>query len=57
MPSTFIINNVNCGGSESALLGCKYSGVNYYYCGVKKGAGVVCPDTISKYLLWTIATA
>ena len=52
--NNFIINNVNCGGSENALLGCKYS--NYHNCGVKEGAGVVCPDTISKYLFKSIAT-
>ena len=46
VPNNFIINNVYCGGSENALLGCKYS--KYPNCGVKQGAGVVCPDTISK---------
>ena len=55
MPNNFIINNVNCGRSENALLGCKYSKDNN--CGVKEGAGVVCPDTISKYLFRSIATA
>ena len=54
MPNNFIINNVNCGGSENALLGCKYS--KSQNCGVKEGAGVVCPDTICKYLFSPIIT-
>ena len=54
MPNNFIINNVICGGSENALLGCKYS--KYHNCGVKEGAGVVCPDTICKYLLRPVVT-
>ena len=53
MPYNFIINSVNCGGSENALMACKYS--KYHDCGVKEGAGVVCPDTISKYLFKSIA--
>ena len=54
VPNNFIIDNVQCGGSENALLGCKYS--KYHNCGVKEGAGVVCSDTISKYLFRSIAT-
>ena len=54
MPNNFIINSVNCGGNENALLGCKY--FKYRNCGVKEGAGVVCPDTISKYLFRSNAT-
>ena len=53
--NNFIINNVNCGGGENALLGCKYS--RYHNCGVKKGAGVICSDTISKYLFRSVANA
>ena len=52
--NNFIITNVNCDGSENALLGCKYS--KYHNCGVKEGAGAVCPDTISKYLFKSIPT-
>ena len=52
--NNFIINNVNCRGSENALLSCQYS--KYHNCGVKEGAGVVCSDTISKYLFRSIAT-
>ena len=54
VPNSFITNNVYCGGGENALLGCKYS--KYHNCGVKEGAGVVCPDTISKYLFKSMAT-
>ena len=54
VPNNFIIDNVQCGGSENALLSCKYS--KYHNCGVKEGAGVVCSDTISKYLFRSIAT-
>ena len=54
VPNNFIIDNVQCGGSENALVGCKYS--KYHNCGVKEGAGVVCSDTISKYLFRSIAT-
>ena len=54
VPNNFIIDNVQCGGSENALLGCKYS--KYHNCGVKEGAGVVSSDTISKYLFRSIAT-
>ena len=54
VPNNFIIDNVQCGGSENALLDCKYS--KYHNCGVKEGAGVVCSDTISKYLFRSIAT-
>ena len=54
VPNNFIISNVNCGGSENALLGCKYS--KSHNCGVREGAGVVCPDTISKYLFKSFAT-
>ena len=53
VPNNFIINNVNCGGSEDALLGCKYS--KYHNCGVKEGSGVMCSDTISKYLFRSVA--
>ena len=54
VPNNFIITNVNCRGSENALLGCQYS---KYNCGVKEGAGVVCSDAISKYLFRSITTA
>ena len=48
------MDNVNCHGSENALSDCKY--FKYHNCGVKEGAGVVCPDPISKYQFRFIAT-
>ena len=53
--NNFILSNVNCRGSENALLGCKFS--KYHNCNVKEGAGLVCYDAISRYLFRFIAAA
>ena len=47
------MDNVNCHGNENAL-DCK--NFKYHNCGVKEGAGVVCPDPISKYRFMFYAT-
>ena len=48
------MDNVNWNGSENVLWNCKY--FKYHNCGVKEGAGVVCPDPISKYRFMFYAT-
>ena len=48
------MGNVNCHGNENALWDCKH--FKYNNCGVKKEAGVVCSDPISKCRFRSIAT-
>ena len=40
------MDDVNCRGTENALLGCIYS--KYENCVVTEGAGAVCSDPFSK---------
>ena len=54
VPNDFIIDNVNCGGRENALLSCKYS--KHHNCGVKEGAGVVCLEPFSKCIFRSART-
>ena len=55
VPNKFVMDNVNCRGSEKALWDCKH--FKYNNCGVKEGAGVVCSDPISKCIFRSITTA
>ena len=48
------MGDVNCHGNENALWDCKH--FKYNNCGVKKGAGVVCSDPISKCRFRSIVT-
>ena len=54
MSDNFIMDSVNCGGSENTLWDCHHD--KYDNCGPTEGAGVACSDPFRKGRFRSITT-
>ena len=54
VPDSFIMDDVDCGGSEKILWDCRYN--KHDNCGSGEGAGIVCSDPFRKCRFRSIIT-
>ena len=50
-PVTFMLDDVQCSGSESSLLECSHTGIGLHNCKANERAGVRCQGKISKLVI------